>query len=35
LSWNIALTDCQHEKSGKHTRFSSLTKPGARALTKP
>ena len=35
LSWNTALTDCQHEKSGKHTRFSSLTKPGARALTKP
>ena len=35
LSWNIALTDCQHEKSGKPTRFSSLTKPGARALTKP
>lgn len=35
LNWNTALTDCQHEKSGKHTRFSSLTKPGARALTKP
>ena len=32
LSWNTALTDCQHEKSGKHTRCSSLTKPGARAL---
>jgi len=35
LSWNIALTDCQLEKSGKHTRFLSLTKPGARSLTKP
>jgi len=33
-SWSTALTDCQHEKSGKHTRFSSLIKPGARALKK-
>lgn len=33
-SWNTALTDCQHEKSGKHTRFSSLTKPGPRAPKK-
>ncbi len=34
LSLNTVLTDCQHEKSGKHTRFSSLTKLGARALEK-
>lgn len=34
LSWNTALTDCQHEKSGKHTRFSSLIKLGARAMEK-
>lgn len=34
LSWNIALTDCQHEKSGKHTRFSSLIKLGAWAMAK-
>lgn len=34
LSLNTVLTDCQHEKSGKHTRFSSLTKFGARALEK-
>jgi hypothetical protein len=32
LSWNTALTDCQHEKSAKHTRFSSLTKLGVQAL---
>jgi hypothetical protein len=34
LSLNTVLTDCQHEKSGKHTRFSSLTKFGVRALGK-
>jgi len=34
LSWNTALTDCQRKKSGRHTRFSSLTKPGMQALRK-
>jgi hypothetical protein len=34
LSLNTVLTDCQHEKSGKHTRFLSLTKFGVRALGK-
>jgi hypothetical protein len=34
LSLNTVLTDCQHEKSGKHTRFSSLTKFGIRTLKK-
>jgi len=34
LSLNTVLTDCQHEKSGKHTRFSFLTKFGVRALEK-
>lgn len=34
LSWNTVLTDCQHEKSGKHTRFSSLTKLGVLAPEK-
>lgn len=34
LSLNTALTDCQHEKSGKHTRFLFLKKFGVRALEK-
>jgi len=34
LSLNTVLTDCRHEKSGKHTRFLSLTKFGVRALEK-
>lgn len=34
LSWNTSLTDCQHEKSAKHTRFSFLIKLGARAMVK-
>ena len=34
LSWSTVLTDCQREKSGKHTRFSSLKRLGARALEK-
>lgn len=34
LSWNTALTDCQHEKSAKHTRFLSLTKLGVQPLQK-
>lgn len=32
LSWNTALTGCRHEKSAKHTSFSSLAKFGARVM---
>ena len=34
LKLNTVLTDCQHEKSGKHTRFLFLTKLGIRDLEK-
>jgi hypothetical protein len=34
LRLNTVLTDCQREKSGKHTRFLSLAKLGARAQEK-
>ena len=34
LSLNTVLTDFQREKSGKHTRFLSLAKLGARAQEK-
>ena len=34
LSWNTALTDCSHEKSGKYTKFSSRIKHGSQPLKK-